>query len=526
MAPERPRPSPSRKSKIVSIAAVGALLALFAVAVLAPSSTNANRPANALDPEGVVPADAGTGSLSTAVEVDGDALGARAGRNAAAPTSGGTIVVGFRVLDTTTGQAIAARGESLTFALARLDERWGGRPVPVGLRFDEALGAFDPGSKEGSARLVLIELDPTTPRGVPIAFTVEFEHETEQRLPSRNPGQPTLESEARLVPRDDADRLSAEARADRRVQQLINPLDTPRRFRGTGELTLTDEPNQRLEDVLCARIDPLASGVVLAAFQLDQRGARVEVMDVRTLHAGESTLEASLEPFVACASALVRPDGSFTVLAPGRPVKASLRLRVVLADGQVYDQNWNSFAFSRNVVLQIDGALRSAAGKLLFRGSSATGLARVHAERGGALVGTCELDPDGRFTLRGLPYEPFDVVVQSARPSGELARYPLASLTGASNEVHMELGTLELEGLGTILELELVDTDGKPTNARLDWRSRGGAGSAVLRAAPLHSLLMPAALQHDLEVRLMPNGVPVQVTTTRGRARIVLASGR
>jgi hypothetical protein len=216
----------------------------------------------------------------------------------------------------------------------------------------------------------------------------------------------------------------------------------------------------------------LVAGVVLAAFQLDQRGARVEVMDVRTLHAGESTLEAAREPFVACASVPVGSDGSFAVPAPTRPVKASLRLRVVLADGQVYDQNWNSIAYARNVVLHIDGALRSAEGKLLFRGKSASGLAQVHAERDGALVGTCELDPDGRFTLRGLPYEPFDVVVRSARPNGELARFPLASLTAERHEAHMALGTLELEGMGTILELELVDRNGQPTRARLNWRSR------------------------------------------------------
>jgi hypothetical protein len=47
----------------VSIAAVGVLLALFAVAVLSPWSTNADRITSALDPEEVVAHDAGTGSL-------------------------------------------------------------------------------------------------------------------------------------------------------------------------------------------------------------------------------------------------------------------------------------------------------------------------------------------------------------------------------------------------------------------------------------------------------------------------------
>lgn len=33
---------------------------------------------------------------------------------------------------------------------------------------------------------------------------------------------------------------------------------------------------------------------------------------------------------------------------------------------------------------------------------------------------------------------------------------------------------------------------------------------------------MPPVLQYDLEVKLVPNGVPVPVTATHGRARIVL----
>jgi hypothetical protein len=339
-----------------------------------------------------------------------------------------------------------------------------------------ALAQLEPDVKRAAGDVTCVEVDAAVPRGVPLELDVQLTF----------------------------------------VQQR------GAKYRGTGTVTLTDAPFQCLPDVACHRVDPWAAGIVDVGAHVDLHDARVELIELPVIHAGVQLDEALLAAKPAAARAPVQADRSFFVPPPARAPLPRMRLRLALADGRTIPFTAVHEAFTGNIVLAHETS-RSATGRLLFRGEPATGLASLFAERSGARVGDVRIDSDGTFTLQGLPFEPFDVVLQSARPGGELARFPLATLVARTDALSLDLGVLEVDGHAGILELELVDADGTHCSAHLRWSGRGVSGSASLSSATVHTLLLPPVVTYELRVARTPAGEGQPIVATPGRVRVELS---
>jgi len=447
------------------------------------SGSALDTPGVALDFEVSAPnAAATTGTL--------EAGGPRRARVAARAQPEAAIVIGFEVTDEINGRPLNAWRASLGFELARGDERWTGRRLQRGQRYHDAILAFGQGRKDsltGADEFVYVELEPATPRGVPLAFTVELIYEAESELGFE------------LLPRAT--------------------------FHGAGTLTLSGAPYQQLPDVAFRRVDAWATGMVVAGPHIALDDARVELIETvvgaaRAL-GGEVLAESSQRVGEAAASATVLADRTFTVPAPSRPTLPRMRLCLVLADGRTFPTQRIYESFKSGIVLHVE-ATRTATGRLLFRGAPATGLAHLHAEQGGARVGQVSVERDGTFTLSEVPYGAVEVVLESGRPGGELARLPLASLVGNATATTLALGVIEVAGHAEVMELELVDRNGAPAAALLRWRGRGGSGGVSLRAAAVHTLLLAPIVPFDMELVAASQTEPIALAATAGRVRIVV----
>jgi hypothetical protein len=415
---------------------------------------------------------------------------ARRARAAAKAPPEATIVVGFVVSEAAHPRPLNAHRASVSFEVARGDERWTGRKVDTGLWFEarRAFGHERLDSSSGADKFLYVELDPATPHGVPLAFKVELTFNNESEV------------------------LEARHRGT---------------FRGEGTLTLTGARYQWLTEVQCHPIGAWAEGMVLAGPHIDLEGAHVDVIELVSHEGstaalgGEVLVEATHAADSAVAHGPVLADGTFSVPGPSRPTLPHMRLQVVLANGRVYTTQPSFEAFKGGIVLRLE-ATRTAIGRLLFRGASAAGLARIHAEQGGAHIGQVVLERDGTFTLSGAPYSNFDLVIESGRPGGELARLPLASLTGDLGGSKLDLGVIEVAGHAEVMELELVDRTGAPAGAQLHWRGRGGSGSVALRESDVHTLLLTPVVPYDMELVASPGKDPIPLAAARGRVRVVV----
>lgn len=401
-----------------------------------------------------------------------------------------TIVVGFVVTEEAHSEPLNAYRAAVSFELERGGERWTGRKLQHGhwIEARRAFGHERLDSRSGADKFLYIELHPATPRGVSLAFEVELALNADTEVPeARHRGT----------------------------------------FRGEGTLTLTDAPYQWLPDVPCRQIGAWAAGQVLAGPHIELDGARVGVIELVSPDGltpslgGEILVEATHAASTAVTHGPVLADGTFSVPGPSRPSLPHMRLCVVLANGRAYVTQHPYEAFKGDLVLRIE-ATRTATGRLLFRGGSATGLAHLHAEQGGARVGQVSVERDGTFKLRGLPYGTFDIVIESGRPGGELLRLPSASLAGNASATTLDLGVIEVAGLAEVMELELVDRTGAPAAAHLRWRGRGGSGGVGLRAGAMHTLLLPPVVPYEMELVSAQHAAPIPLAAKPGRVRVVV----
>ncbi len=287
------------------------------------------------------------------------------------------------------------------------------------------------------------------------------------------------------------------------------------RWRATERLQL---PQGRRVIHHPARFDvatPWVSGVVVPSASIDLEGARVELCILPEASRHDVELEFTA-PFVVHASAPVTEARTFVIPPPVDVSPARGRLRVVLPDGRVHVDRRVCWKFAQHYALNLPqdtSGGRALEGRLVYQGRAAAGLATVSAERRGSQVGAGEVGPDGRFTLTGLPAERGDIelVVSSAPPRLELCRRPLPT-DGT------DFGDIELEPLGTALELQLVNAAGDATTATLLWRSRFGSGRSQLGVAESHTILLPK--NTDVALTLQRGGWSEALVVRPGLQRI------
>ena len=329
---------------------------------------------------------------------------------------------------------------------------WRGRPLQWSSGLQQAIEA-ESGHVCNPASDLVFELDPTAPRAVALACAVAFDIE----------------------------------------------IGTTRiRYRATERVTL---PSDRALIHLALDFKvatPWASGVVAPLVPVDLSGARVELCVLPEASRRDIELELTT-PFVVHASASVTAHHTFVLPPPEDTSPARGRLRLVLGDGSLHLERRICWKFDRHITLSLPsetserGGMR---GRILYQGRSAAGLATIWCERRGARIGTCDIDAEGRFTLKGLPHERagLELVIAGSGPTLELLRRPIPA-------DQAECGDVELEPHTRALVLELVDVSGAATQATLHWRTRYGSGRRHLQPSPTHTLLLSPSADTELTLR-------------------------
>jgi len=330
-----------------------------------------------------------------------------------------------------------------------VEGRWRGRPLPWSSGLQQAI-EDESGHASNPASDLVFELDPAAPRAVALACAVAFD---------------------------------------------IEVGTTRIRYRATERVTL---PPDRALIHLALEFKvatPWASGVVAPPVPVDLSGARVELCVLPEASRRDIVLELTT-PFVVHASAPVTAHHTFVLPPPEDASPARGRLRLVLGDGSLHLERRICWKFDRHITLSLPsetperGGMR---GRILYQGRSAAGLATLWCERRGARIGACEIDAEGRFTLRGLPQERegVELVIGGSGPTLELFRRPLPADLA-------DIGDVELEPLTRALVLELFDVRGEATQATLQWRTRQGSGRRHLRPAASHTVLLSPSAETEL----------------------------